>query len=89
MGEKLPDLSTANAIQWLEVFSRVLALAALDQAANAPRRTGSGLRLQVGKMRMGHHRMLTTVYNQFRDELGRARREERPSKEGLDIRAER
>lgn len=67
----LPDLCTVDGQQWIAVFRRLIQLAALDHAGGAPRRTADGLRLEVGKMRVTHKRMLTTVYNQFRDELRR------------------
>lgn len=66
----LPDLCTSDRQQWLLVLARLLELAEQDHTdGRLTRRTASGLRLEVGKMRTSHSRLLTTVYNHFRDEL--------------------
>lgn len=67
---KLPNLISDDPAEWAKVLRRVLELAKQDhEDGKREYRTGTGLRLEVGEMRVDHRRMLTTVYRTFRHEL--------------------
>lgn len=69
MPKKLPDLCTSDLMEWQRALARILVVAHHDHLDKLPYRTGTGLRLELGNIRVGHRRMLTTVYRTYRDEL--------------------
>jgi len=65
------NLSGGDLKQWSVVLHLIANIATEDHKLKKPRRTQMQLRDLIDRCRVAHQRLLSTVYNQMRDELER------------------